>query len=179
MLFGSLVELHACLHSYLCFSLLEKLFLSNLDSFSTPHRHLVIYQAFQLPLIAISIASRQLGGSIEISSGSSIASWQLVDRSSFLLAFCWFVPRQILNNCICRHLFCSTPGSTDVSTPLNTSIYRDILTFYIKVHTIRFSLFSISLSTEPSFHLLKLSLSHSKPHSQVFFKLFQVFLFTW
>ena len=36
MLFGSLVELHACLHSYLCFSLLEKLFLSNLDSFSTP-----------------------------------------------------------------------------------------------------------------------------------------------
>ena len=40
MLFGSLVELHAWLHSYLCFSLLEKLFLSNLDSFSTPPRHL-------------------------------------------------------------------------------------------------------------------------------------------
>ena len=36
MLIGSLVELHASLHSYLCFSLLEKLFLSNLDTSSTP-----------------------------------------------------------------------------------------------------------------------------------------------
>ena len=36
MLFGSLVEWHAWLHSYLCFSLLKKLFLSNLDSFLTP-----------------------------------------------------------------------------------------------------------------------------------------------
>ena len=36
LLIWSLVELHAWLHSYLCFSLLEKLFLSNLDSFSTP-----------------------------------------------------------------------------------------------------------------------------------------------
>ena len=36
MLIGSLVELHAWLHSYLCFSLLEKLFLNNLNSISTP-----------------------------------------------------------------------------------------------------------------------------------------------
>ena len=36
MLFGSLVELHAWLHLYLCFSLLEKQFLSNLDTSSTP-----------------------------------------------------------------------------------------------------------------------------------------------
>ena len=36
MLIGSLVELYAWLHSYLCFSLLEKLFLSNLDTSSTP-----------------------------------------------------------------------------------------------------------------------------------------------
>ena len=133
MLIGSLVELHAWLHSYLCFSLLEKLFLSNLDSFSTPPRHLAIYQAFQLPLIAILIASQQLDGSIKISSGSSIASRQLVDRSSFFLAFCWFVPRQILDSCIYRRLFCFTPGSTPVSTPLDTSICRALLTFYIKV----------------------------------------------
>ena len=36
MLIGSLVELHAWLHSYLCFSFLEKLFLSNLDTSLTP-----------------------------------------------------------------------------------------------------------------------------------------------
>ena len=40
MLIGSLVELHTWLHSYLCFFLLEKLLLSNLDTFldtsSTP-----------------------------------------------------------------------------------------------------------------------------------------------
>ena len=98
MLIGSLVELHAWLHSYLCFSLLEKLF-------STPPWHLAIYWAFQLPLIAITIASRQLGGSIEISFGPSTASRQLVDRSSFFLAFCWFFPQQILDSFIRRHLF--------------------------------------------------------------------------
>ena len=81
MLIGSLVELHVWLHSYLCFSLLEKLFLSNLDSFSTLPRHLAIYRVFQLLLIAISIASQQLGQSIEISSGSSIASRQLLNPS--------------------------------------------------------------------------------------------------
>ena len=35
MMFGFLVELHVWLHSYLCFSLLEKLFLNNLDTSST------------------------------------------------------------------------------------------------------------------------------------------------
>ena len=123
-----------CIH--ICvFSFLEKLFLSNLDSFSTPSRHLAIYWAFQLPLIAIliasqqlggsteissrpSIASRQLGGSIEISSRPLIASRQLVDRSSFLLAFCWFVPRKILDSFICRRLF-----ARHLSTPLSVEIY--------------------------------------------------------
>ena len=87
MLIGSLVELHAWLHSYMCFSLLEKLFLSNLDSFLTPPRHLAIYRVFQLLLIAILIASRQLGGSIDKISGPSIASRQLVDWSSFFIIF--------------------------------------------------------------------------------------------
>ena len=35
MVFGFLVELHVWLHSYLCFSFLEKLFLNNLDTSST------------------------------------------------------------------------------------------------------------------------------------------------
>ena len=104
MLIKSLVELHAWLHSYLYFSLLEKLFLSNLDTFSTLSWHLAICQALKLFLIVISTPSQQLGGSIEISFGSSIPSWQLggsieisfgssiasrqlVDWSSFFLAF--------------------------------------------------------------------------------------------
>ena len=45
MLIRSLVELHAWLHSYLCFSLLEKLFLSNLHTSSTPG-YLSSFQTF-------------------------------------------------------------------------------------------------------------------------------------
>ena len=44
-------------------------------------------------------------GLIEISSGPSTACRQLVDRSSFFLAFCWFFPQQILDSFIRRHLF--------------------------------------------------------------------------
>ena len=90
MLIRSLVELHVWLHLYLCFSLLEKLFLSNLDSFSTLPWHLAIYRVFQLLFIAISIASQQLGGSIKISSGSSIASRQLLNPSRFFLHALFF-----------------------------------------------------------------------------------------
>ena len=86
-LIGSLVELHAWLHSYLCFSILEKRFLSYLNTSLIPPRHLAIYRAFQLFFIAISIASRQLSGSIDKLSGPSIASWQLVDRSRFFIIF--------------------------------------------------------------------------------------------
>ena len=92
ILFGSLVELHAWLHSYLCFFLFEKLFLSNLDNFLTPPRHLAIYQALKLFLITISTPSRQLSGSIKKTLVSSIASRQLVDRSSFFNRVWWILP---------------------------------------------------------------------------------------
>ena len=45
MVFGSLVVLHVGLHSYLCFSLLEKLLLK---ACLTPSLHLVIYRASKL-----------------------------------------------------------------------------------------------------------------------------------
>ena len=80
MLIGSLVELHAWLHSYLCFSLLEKLFLSNLDTWP-------ICRDLKLFLIAISLAVSTASGSIKKVLGPLIASRQLVDRSSFFLAF--------------------------------------------------------------------------------------------
>ena len=124
-LIGSLVELHAWWHSYLCFSLLEKLFLSNLDSFSTPPRHLAIYRAFQLLLTVISIASR------------------MIELLYSLL--CWIVPRQILNSCIYWNLY-----ARHLSTPLFVEIYWTPIYMF---NVIRFSLFSISLSTNPSLHL--------------------------
>ena len=83
MLIGSLVELHVELHSCLCFSHLEKLFLK---AGSTPPRYLLdSWLSIKLPktfsyrnLACTSIP----GGSIEIGSVCSIASLHLVDRSS-------------------------------------------------------------------------------------------------
>ena len=46
MLIRSLVELHAWLHSYLCFSLIEKLFLSNLDNSSTLNLSIELLNCF-------------------------------------------------------------------------------------------------------------------------------------
>ena len=119
MLIGSLVKLHAWLHLYLCFSLLEKLFLT----ISTPPRHLAICRALKLFLITISKLPRQLGESIEKVPGSSIASRQLVDRSSFFSYLCCFVPRHLLDSCICQRFKLLTPFSIDVSTPLSVEIY--------------------------------------------------------
>ena len=132
MLFGSLVELYAWLHSYLCFSLLEKLFLSNLDSFSTPPRHLAIYQAFHLPFITISIASRQLGGSIEISFRSSIASRQLVDRSSFFNRVWEILPWHLSTAASINALTLDTFLDTCLDTSWHLYLSR-FTTFYIKV----------------------------------------------
>ena len=44
ILFGSLVKLHVWLHSCICFSLLEKLFLINLDNCWTPFDSWAIYR---------------------------------------------------------------------------------------------------------------------------------------
>ena len=71
MLNGSLVELHVGLHSCLCFSHLEKLFLK---VSSTPPRYLAVCRASS----AFSYCNRDSfltpGGSIENVSTSSIAS---------------------------------------------------------------------------------------------------------
>ena len=97
----------------------------------TPPRHLAICRALKLFLIAISTLPRQLGGSIKKVHGSSIASRQLVDRSNFFSYLCCFVPRHLLDNCICRRFKLSTPFLIDVSTPLDTFICRDLLNLYI------------------------------------------------
>ena len=158
MLFGSLVELHAWLHSYLCFSLLEKLFLSNLDSFSTPGYLSSFSNSFYRNLDSFSI----VGGSIKLP-----------------LAVCWFVPWQILDSCICWWFKLSTPLSIDVSTPLDTSICRALLTFNIKVQCdLVLTFLDLSLSTNLSFHLPKHSLS-LQTSFQAIFQAFSSVFFTW
>ena len=174
MLFGSLVELHALLHSYRCFSLLEKLFLSNLDISSTLPRHLAIYRALKLFLIAISTDPRQLGGSIGKVPGPSIASRQLMDR----LSFCYCVFAFFLDTFSIAAFVDVVFIDTFLDKWLDTSICQELLRFYIKdkrdpvltflnLSLIR-SVFSPPkpLSLTPNF-FLKVSLS--------FFK----FFFTW
>ena len=91
MLTGSLVELHAWLHSYLCFSLLEKWFLIYLDTSSISPRHLAVCRALKMFFITISTPSRQLCGSIEKVSGSSIASRHLLNRSRSSCTHLFFI----------------------------------------------------------------------------------------
>ena len=129
MLIGSLVELHAWLHSYLCFSLLESWF----SATSTDPRHLLdtwlICRALKLFLITILTPSRQLGGSIEKVSVSSIASRQLMDRSSFFNHVWWILPRHLSTAASVNALTLDT----FLDTCLDTSIYQALLTSYIKV----------------------------------------------
>ena len=171
MVFESLVELHAWLHSCLCFSLFEKLFLK---ASSTPS-YLSSFQAFSYRNLD---TSSTLGGSIEKVLVPSIASRHLMDWSS-LNSYVWcFVPRHFLDTCICRRLnprhlawhldqHLSTPSSVEIHW---TSIYRFC--------AIRSSFLSISLSIPLSPHLPKHLLS-LQTSTKVIFKLFQGFFYTW
>ena len=112
MVFGSLVELHAWLHSSLCFSLLEKLFLK---ASSTPPRHLHnIWLSVELPRFFLS-QSRHL-----------LDTWW-VDRESFypLNSFSTlggsiephFLCLMFCTSTLSRHLYLSMAKS---STPYST-----------------------------------------------------------
>ena len=98
MLIGSLVELHVGLHSCLCFSHLEKLFLK---AGSTPPQYLLdswlsvkLSQTFSYCNLACTLIP---GGSIEIGYVCSIASRYLVDRSSFCSKIWCIDPRYLLD----------------------------------------------------------------------------------
>ena len=72
MLIGSLVELHVGLHSCLCFSHLEKLFLKK--TVSTPPRYLAVYRASSASSYRNPNNFLIPSGSIENGSASLIAS---------------------------------------------------------------------------------------------------------
>ena len=168
MLIGSLVELHAWLHSYLCFSLLEKRFSENLDTVLIPPRHLAFYRALKVFCFHNLERSSTAGGSNEKVPGSSIASQQLVDQLSF--PSCVFA--LFLDSCICRRCF-----SQHLPRQMAWDLYLSRITEELYIRSSRsgshfFNLSrSIRIYSSPK-HLL----SHSKPLPKWFFELFQVFL---
>ena len=83
MLLGSLVELHAWLHPYLCFSFLEKRFLSNPNTSLISPRHLAFCRALKVFSYRNLDRFSTTSGSNEKVLGSSIASQQLVGQLSF------------------------------------------------------------------------------------------------
>ena len=124
MVFESLVELHAWLHSCLCFSLLEKLFLK---ASLTPSRYLAICRASKFFLIVISTP----GGSIEKVSVPLIASRHLVNRSSLISYVSCFCTSTLSWHLYLSTAKSSTPGLTPCSTPFDTFIFRALLRLYI------------------------------------------------
>ena len=132
MLTGSLFELYAWLHSYLCFSLLEKWFLSYFDTSSIPPRHLAICRALKL------CSYRNLDRSSTTRWIDRESSWTFDSLSTasglielLFLCLC-FVSRHLLDSCICRRCVSrhiSWQMSRHLSTPLSVenywgSIYR-------------------------------------------------------
>ena len=154
MLFGSLVELHTWLHSCLCFSPFEKLFLkswfdtssiaSYLSSFlnfflSQSQQHLYTWWIDQESFWPLDSSSTP-GGSIEHHSclwcfSSSTASRHFVYRRCIFLDTCL----------------------TDGSTPPRHLICQDLLMVFNTPRAIRSSLLSISLSFFQTFLLTNLS----------------------
>ena len=102
MLTRSLVELHAWLHSYLCFSLFEKRFLSYFNPSSIPPQHLAICRDLKL------CSYRNLDKSSTVRWIDRESSWTLnsfltVGGSIELLFLCLcLVSRHLLDSCICR-----------------------------------------------------------------------------
>ena len=147
MLIGSLVELHVGLHSWLCFSPLEKLVFK---SSSTPPWYLLdTFLSVELlkPFSYRNPNSSSIpGGSIENALASSIASRHQVDQSSFY-SWIWFlIARYLLDtSAVDKHFL-----DTYLNSFLNTSRYlicRALLKVLFKPpRVIWFSFHFISLS---------------------------------
>ena len=105
ILIGSLVELNAWLHSYLCFSLLQKWFLSYLDTSLIPSRHLAI--CWDLKFCCYHNLDRSSTSRwIDWESSWTLNSFSTVGGSIELLFLClYFVSQHLLNSCICRRCF--------------------------------------------------------------------------
>ena len=107
----------ACLIAfmYVFFSSQKTIFKSLLDTSSTPG-YLLSFQAFFYHNLNTSSTP---GGSIEKVPVSLIASQQLGRSIKLLFLIWWFVPRHMLNTCICRRPF-SRHLPQQISQPLST-----------------------------------------------------------
>ena len=152
MLIRSLVELHAWLHSYLCFSLIEKLFLSNLDNSSTLNLSVELLNCFLSQ-------SRHLLTARWINQESSCPfdSFSTTGGSIELLSSC------LLNS------YSTPPRQLNLSMPfmLNTSRHLYLSRFtglLFKCRSWFPSHFSWSLSRQTCLFTSQNSLTHSKLH---------------
>ena len=178
MVFGSLVELHAWLHSCLCFSLLEKLFLK---ASSTPPQHLLdTWLSVKLPSFFLS-QSRQIVDSwwIDRESFWTLDSFSIDGGSIELLFLSLLYSSTPLRQLHLSTLFFSTPSSTDVSIPLDTSICRELLRIYIKDKRDPNFIFSRSLSLDTSVFSPPKSLSFTPNFFLKVSSSFSRFFFTW
>ena len=157
MLIGSLVELHVRLHSCLCFSHLEKLFLKRLA------RHLLdtllSVELLQSFLIAISTTSRHLvDRSRMFLHPQQHLDTKWIDRECFCLLDSFSTPGGSIKLLFLYLMICSStpprylylsktifsiPSLTDVSTPSFVEIYRCTIKSPCAIRT---SFCSISLS---------------------------------
>ena len=172
MLTGSFDELHVWLHSYLRFSLLEKRFLSYLDTSSIPPRHPAICRALRL------CSYRNLDRSsttrwIDQESSWTLNSFSIASGSIKLLFLCLcFVPWHLLISFICWHCF-SQHLPWQMAWHLYLSrftepLYIGFMRSGISFHSISLSIASCSLFP---------NLSHSlQTSSSRFFKPLLVFL---
>ena len=167
MLTGSLFELYAWLHSYLCFSLLEKWFLSYLNTSSISPRHLAICRALML------CSYRNLDRSSTTRWIDRESSWTFDSLSTasglielLFLCLC-FVSRHLLDSCICRRCVSrhiSWQMSRHLSTPLSVenywgSIYRFFAIWFsfprsLSIYLCLFTSRTLSSPSKPSTHVI-------------------------
>ena len=157
MLIGSLVELYVGLHSYLCFSHLEKLFWK---VGSTSPRYLAICRASQAFFLnAISTPPRHL-----------------VDQSSFCSWIWFFVAWYLLDTSVVDDQILDTYRDSFLDTSRYLNCRGLLKGLYISLSRFFSHFFDLSRSvcdcSSP-----KHSPFHSKPLPQGFFKLFQVSLY--
>ena len=173
MLFGSLVELHTWLHSYLCFSPLEKLFLKSWLDTSLIASYLLSFLSFFSYRNLDSTSTP--GGSIKKVSDLSTTPRHLVDRSSIISCFWCFSSSTASQHMICQCCFFLTLARQMSWHYLDTSSVENYWWSIYSPRVICNSFLLISLSIPLTFRLP--NLSHSLQTSSLrILKLFQVFL---
>ena len=170
VLIGSLVELYVGLHSYLCFSHLEKLFWKSwLDTSSIP---CYLSSFSSIFLNAISTSPRYLVDR----SRKLLPPRYLVDRSSFCSWIWFFVARYLLDTSVVDDQILDTYLDSFLDTSRYLS-YRALLKgLYISQSRFFSHFFDLSRSVRDC-SSPKHSPFHFKPLPQGFFKLFQVSLY--